>query len=156
MIRQNVSEFVKQADAAMEEAAEVVLQRARQHNTPIVVWRDGRVVELDPHSPEADAQVIRDHGEWLGLAMGEGGRHGAGMVDEYRAFVGPWGFALADITVPTHIYQGTADQLVAPGWAKELAAGITGAELTEYDGEGHMIALSHRADVVRGLLEPIA
>jgi len=54
MIRQNVSEFVKQADAAMEEAAEVVLQRARQHNTPIVVWRDGRVVELDPFSPEAN------------------------------------------------------------------------------------------------------
>ncbi len=54
MIRDNASEFVKQADAAMEEAAEVVLQRARQHNTPIVVWRDGKVVELDPFSPEFD------------------------------------------------------------------------------------------------------
>jgi hypothetical protein len=54
MIRDNKSEFVKQADAAMEEAAEVVLQRARQHNTPIVVWRDGKVVELDPFSEEFD------------------------------------------------------------------------------------------------------
>ena len=86
--------------------------------------------------------------------MGEGGRNGAGMVDEYRAFVGPWGFALNDIAVPTHIYQGTADQLVAPSWAKELAAGIAGAELTEYDSEGHMIALSHRAEVVRALVAP--
>ncbi len=84
--------------------------------------------------------------------MGEGGRNGAGMVDEYRAFVGPWGFSLGDITVPTHVYQGTADTLVPPAWAKELVAGIAGAELTEYDGEGHMIALSHRIDVVRALL----
>jgi hypothetical protein len=28
--------------------------RARQHNSPIVVWRDGKVVELDPFSPEFD------------------------------------------------------------------------------------------------------
>jgi pimeloyl-ACP methyl ester carboxylesterase len=104
------------------------------------------------HSPAADAAVIRDHGEWLGLAMGEGGRNGAGMVDEYRAFVGAWGFDLAEIQVPTHIYQGLADTLVPPPWAKELAAGIAGAELTEYDDEGHMIAVSHRADVVRALV----
>jgi len=106
------------------------------------------------HMPAADAAVVRDHGEWLGLAMGEGGRNGAGMVDEYRAFVGPWGFALSEIGVPTHIYQGLADTLVPAAWAKELAAGIAGAELTEYDGEGHMIAVSHRADIVRALVAP--
>ena len=54
MIRDNQSEFSKRTNAAMEEAAEVVLQRARQHNTPIVVWRDGKVVELDPFSEEFD------------------------------------------------------------------------------------------------------
>ncbi len=54
MIRDDTPEIVKQANAAMEEAAEVVLQRARRHNTPIVVWRDGKVVELDPFSPEFD------------------------------------------------------------------------------------------------------
>ena len=106
------------------------------------------------HMPAADAAVVRDHGEWLGVAMGEGGRDGAGMVDEYRAFVGAWGFDLADIDVPTHVYQGLADTLVPPAWAKELAAGITGAELTEYDGEGHMIALSHRAEIVQALVAP--
>ena len=58
MIRDNTSDFVKRADAAMEEAAEVVLQRARQHNTPIVVWRDGKVVELDPFSEEFDKPKI--------------------------------------------------------------------------------------------------
>jgi pimeloyl-ACP methyl ester carboxylesterase len=103
------------------------------------------------HSPAADAAVVDEHGEWLGAAMGEGGRNGAGMVDEYLAFVGPWGFELADIRVPTHVYQGTADTLVPPAWAKVLTDAITGAQLTEYDGEGHMIALSHRGEVVRDL-----
>jgi pimeloyl-ACP methyl ester carboxylesterase len=77
------------------------------------------------------------------------------MVDEYRAFVGAWGFALRDVAVPTHVYQGTADTLVPPAWAEMLAGGIAGAEVTRYEGEGHMIALSHRADVVRALLDPV-
>lgn len=54
MNRHQASNFIKLADSAMEEAADVVLQRARQHNTPIVVWRDGKVVELDPFSEEFD------------------------------------------------------------------------------------------------------
>jgi hypothetical protein len=54
IVRDDTPVIVKQADAAMEEAADVVLQRARQHNTPIVLWRDGKVVELDPFSPEFD------------------------------------------------------------------------------------------------------
>lgn len=54
MIRDDTPEIVKQANAAMKEAADVVLQRARRHKTPIVVWRDGKVVQLDPFSPEFD------------------------------------------------------------------------------------------------------
>lgn len=52
MTYDKASDFIKRADAAMEEAAEVVLQRARQYNTPIIVWRDGKVVKLDPFSDE--------------------------------------------------------------------------------------------------------
>jgi pimeloyl-ACP methyl ester carboxylesterase len=66
--------------------------------------------------------------------------------------VGAWGFELRDVAVPTHVYQGTADALVPTAWADVLAKGIAGAEITRYEGEGHMIALSHRADVVRALL----
>jgi pimeloyl-ACP methyl ester carboxylesterase len=104
------------------------------------------------HSPAADAEVIRSRGEWLGAAMGEGARVGAGMVDEYRAFVAPWGFGLDEIGVPTTIHQGTADTLVPPKWADELVAAIPGAELTTYDGEGHMIGVSRRVDITRALV----
>ena len=54
MIRDDTPEIVKQANAAMEQAGKDVLDRARRHNTPIVVWRNGKVVELDPFSEEFD------------------------------------------------------------------------------------------------------
>ncbi len=104
------------------------------------------------HSPASDAAVIEAHGEWLGVAMGEGARDGAGMVDEYRAFVGPWGFTLDEIAVPTRVHQGTADTLVPPKWADEIVAAIPGATLATYDGEGHMIGLSRRAQITTALI----
>lgn len=66
MIRDNTNEIVKQADAAMKEAAKAVVQRARQHGSPIVLWRDGKVVELDPFLPEFD-----DHQDDPPLAQDE-------------------------------------------------------------------------------------
>jgi hypothetical protein len=54
MIREENSELVRKARAATEESAADVLEIARRHNTPIIVWRNGRVVELDPNSQEFD------------------------------------------------------------------------------------------------------
>lgn len=54
MIRDNQSELSKQTNAAMRETRKVVIDRAREHNTPIVLWRDGKIVELDPFSAEFD------------------------------------------------------------------------------------------------------
>jgi hypothetical protein len=36
------------ADAAFRQAAEKVIQRAKEHGTPIIVWENGAVKELDP------------------------------------------------------------------------------------------------------------
>jgi pimeloyl-ACP methyl ester carboxylesterase len=104
----------------------------------------------------ADRALMTEHAEWLGRATGEGCRQPAGMVDEYRAFVGPWGFTLADVAVPVHVYQGSEDELVRPAWAERIADAIGGARATVFDDEGHMIALSRRAEVVRDLVAPSA
>ena len=47
--------------------------------------------------------------------------HGDGMVEEYRAWVRPWGFAPEDITGSVVIWQGGADELVPPAWGTQLA-----------------------------------
>jgi hypothetical protein len=54
MIRGNQSELSKRANAAMKETRKVVVERARKYNTPIVLWRNGKIVELDPFSSEFD------------------------------------------------------------------------------------------------------
>ena len=36
------------ADAAFEQAARKVIERARQTGTPVIVWENGAVKELDP------------------------------------------------------------------------------------------------------------
>lgn len=104
------------------------------------------------HSPASDAHVIDAHGEWLGVTMGEAARDSAGMVDEYRSFVAPWGVAPGEVSVPTLVHQGSGDTLVAPHWAELLATAIPGAELVTYDGEGHMIGISHRVEITRALV----
>jgi pimeloyl-ACP methyl ester carboxylesterase len=104
------------------------------------------------HSGVADARAIRARDDWLARAMAEALHDPRGMVDEYRAFVAPWGFRLEDIAVPVHVHQGTADDLVPPAWADAITRAIPRATLTSYEGEGHMIALSHSTDVVRALV----
>ena len=104
------------------------------------------------HSPPADASALRAAGDWFGRAVAEGTRNAAGVVDDYLAAVAPWGFAPGDVQAPTQVHQGTADPLVPPAWGPRLAAAIPGAQLVSHEGEGHMIALSHRADIVRDLV----
>jgi pimeloyl-ACP methyl ester carboxylesterase len=86
-------------------------------------------------------------------AMSEGLRSTAGVVDEYRAFSAPWGFRLEDVHVPVDVWQGTADDLVPPEWAGEIASRLPVGQLIRLDGEGHMIGITHRADVLRRLVE---
>ena len=77
---------------------------------------------------------------------------GAGMVEEYRAWVRPWGFALGEIPGDVVVWQGAADDLIPPAWGAQLAEGISGARLTAVEGAGHFVAYTHTAEVLADLL----
>lgn len=104
------------------------------------------------HAPPADAAALRAAGDWFGRTLAEGTRNAAGVVDDYLAAVAPWGFTAASVRAPTQVHQGSADDLVPATWGPQLAAEIPGADLVSHDGEGHMIALSHRTEIVRWLV----
>jgi pimeloyl-ACP methyl ester carboxylesterase len=76
----------------------------------------------------------------------------AGMVEEYLAWVRPWGFEPEAITRPVHIRQGDADSLVPPHWGQELARRIPGAEIDLLPGEGHFLGFRHQADILGDLV----
>ncbi len=58
---------------------------------------------------------------------------------------------LASVAVPTVVVHGTEDTLFDTAAARELTAGIPGAELRLIAGAGHALPLTHGAEVVRSV-----
>ncbi len=111
--------------------------------------RYGRLAakELGP----ADAAVLRREGYGAFAQMSaEALRRPDGVVEDYRAWMRPWGFAPEDLTVPVHVWTGTEDALVNREWPHALARRIPGAKLTMRSG-GHFVAHLHYPELFETL-----
>jgi pimeloyl-ACP methyl ester carboxylesterase len=99
--------------------------------------------ELGP----ADGAVLRDEGYELFARMTrEALRQPAGAVEEYRAWMRPWGFVPEELTVGVDVWAGTDDELVNESWSHRLAARIPNATLNIRDG-GHFMAHLHYREI---------
>jgi pimeloyl-ACP methyl ester carboxylesterase len=74
-----------------------------------------------------------------------------GLVDDLRVVLSDWGFEVAHIAVPTHVWQGDEDSLVPTPWAEEWTARISGARLHPIDGGGHFLVVAHAAEILATL-----
>lgn len=101
----------------------------------------------------ADNDVLRQNPAWFAQSVAEATENTAGMVDEYRAMVAPWGFRPEDVAAPVRVWQGTADTLVPPTWANTLAGRVPAADLVEVSDGGHFISVTHRRDILSWLVE---
>ncbi len=90
--------------------------------------------------PDVDRAVLTaEFGEDLAANFAEGFRTGVdGWVDDDLAFVAPWGFSLAEIAVPTFVWQGSEDLMVPFAHGQWLAAHIPGATPRLQQAEGHL------------------
>jgi pimeloyl-ACP methyl ester carboxylesterase len=77
----------------------------------------------------------------------------AGLVEEYRAWVRPWGFELADLGGRVSLWQGDQDTLVPPGWAERMARQLPRATLHRVPGAGHFLAYAHYPEILEDLAE---
>ncbi len=99
----------------------------------------------------ADAAVLRDEGfDTFAEMSREALRRPAGVVEEYRAWRRPWGFAPEDLAVEVDVWAGTDDQLVNGGWASQLADRIPCAQFRLRPG-GHFMAHLHYAEIFEAL-----
>jgi hypothetical protein len=58
MIKSNSpNSLIAKADMAFEAACRKVIDRARQSNTEIVIWRDGHVIKLTPKEATAELEA---------------------------------------------------------------------------------------------------
>jgi pimeloyl-ACP methyl ester carboxylesterase len=106
--------------------------------------------ELGP----ADGAVIRDEGfDAFARMSSEATRQLPGAVEEYRAWIRPWGFAPEDLEIPVDVWAGTQDQLVHRDWPQRLASRIPNATLNIRDG-GHFMAHRHYREIFEALRRP--
>jgi pimeloyl-ACP methyl ester carboxylesterase len=100
-------------------------------------------------APPVDrAALTGQRAETAAAAFRHAGRQGiVGWRDDDLMLVRPWGFSVADITVPVAVWQGTEDMMVPFAHAQWLIANIPGARAHLLEGEGH-ISLRARMPVI--------
>lgn len=76
----------------------------------------------------------------------------AGWRDDDLAFVADWGFDLAGITVPVHVWQGRQDRMVPFEHGQWLAARVPNAQAHLFATEGHLSIVSQLPQVLADLL----
>lgn len=96
--------------------------------------------------------VTGELAEQLPIAIAEGLTDPAGVVEDYRVMNTPWGFDPADITVPVHLWQGDADELVPPAWAQRLADVLPDATVTIVPGATHFLWYDHWDDIFAAVI----
>jgi pimeloyl-ACP methyl ester carboxylesterase len=90
--------------------------------------------------PDVDRAVLTgEFGEDTAAGFREALRTGIdGWLDDDLAFTKPWGFSLAEISVPTVIWQGSADLMVPFAHGQWLGSRVPAASVHLAEGEGHL------------------
>jgi len=113
------------------------------------------VGQLGDALPPVDQQVAT--GEWAdheAAGMRRALEHGFdGWIDDDLAFTKPWGFDVADIRVPVHIWQGELDRLVPWSHGQWLANHIPDSRFHLAAGQGHFsLGVGNRDQILDDLV----
>ena len=104
------------------------------------------------------AQVTGEFGANLAASFRSAFRHDAwGWYDDDLAFVGDWGFDVADIRVPVSVWQGREDLFVPITHGEWLAAHIPGARAHLRPEHGHLsLGIGAFGEILDDLVEAAA
>ena len=130
------------------DAARVKLEQQRQES--LVATADDVADGLKSLLTPTDAAVLTgEMAEYLAYSMREGLAPGIqGQWEDGCALLSPWGFELAQTSVPVLLLQGRQDKFVPLGHGQWLAARIPGVEARLLDNDGHLTLLEHRVEEV--------
>ena len=81
--------------------------------------------------------------------------HGSrGPADDFSIIARPWGFALADISVPTTVWHGLADTYVPPAMGAYVARMIPGAPYRTFPDSGHLLLMERIEEILDAAVSP--
>lgn len=137
---ENVEEFG--STLAGPSALLLLMDSAREQY--VSVTADQVAVSLGDLVDDVDrGSISGEFAEWMASIMREALREGFwGWFDEDLAFVKPWGFDLASLRVPVHIWQGRHDRMVPYAHGEWLAAHIPSACPHLSDSHGHLTLIA--------------
>ena len=145
MGEENVAEFT----AAMAGPEAITAWLEAEGSWAFTVTGSEIAESLGSLAPPVDrAALTGERAETMAAAFRHAGNQGiVGWRDDDLALVRPWGFSVADITVPVAVWQGTEDTMVPFAHAEWLVAHVPGARAHLVEGEGH-ISLRARMPVI--------
>jgi pimeloyl-ACP methyl ester carboxylesterase len=110
--------------------------------------------EWAPFLSAADAAVLTGElAEYTARTNQEALAPGSqGWWDDSYGLVRPWGFELADISVPVLLLHGRQDKFVPFAHGQWLASHIPGVEARLLEGDGHLTLQEHRISEVHSWL----
>jgi pimeloyl-ACP methyl ester carboxylesterase len=136
MGEENVEEF------GAAEAGETALRAYLDEQRDAMIEITGAQIsqEMATLLPPVDqAELSGGFGDFLALQFRQAVSVGVdGWLDDDLAFCRPWGFDLADVTVPTYLWQGSDDLMVPFAHGRWLAERIPGVTAHLEQGEGHL------------------
>jgi pimeloyl-ACP methyl ester carboxylesterase len=140
------------------------LTRLAQHHPHVAAETFRALGEMARHAPRAWAHAtmrgaVPDEKSTIeglptpGIAAAAAAalQGGEGMVEEYRAWARPWGFAVKDVVGTVDVWQGDRDELIPPAWGIELARQTPKGRLHAIEGGGHFIGYTHTAEILGSL-----
>jgi pimeloyl-ACP methyl ester carboxylesterase len=146
MGEENIAEF-----GLVMAGREYVEPSAERMAAEMAAARPDQIVESIATLVSAVDRVVLDGaiGEYWSECLQVAFREGtAGWVDDDFAFLRPFGFELAEISVRTLIVHGVQDRFVPVDHGRWLAGAIAGAEAWIDDREGHLTLIANRVPAV--------
>lgn len=103
-------------------------------------------------TPVDVATLDGDFAAYLSQSFQRAGAQGVvGVRDDGLAAVSPWGFDIADITLPVSIWQGRQDAMVPYAHGAWLAEHVPGAQGHLFEDEGHLSLVMRMEEILADL-----
>lgn len=107
--------------------------------------------ERELSEPDRVAMAGQDR-RWMTELFIESLRQGPhGVMLDYRLWAEPWGIDWSAVTVPVHLFQGDADQIVPMHQAEDMAGRLPNAHLHRMPGVGHVSIQEHAGQLLETL-----
>jgi len=103
-----------------------------------------QAIVTEPEFRAMMADDLRSNSSTMALAAAQ----------DFVLFASHWGFAMEEIRVPVHFFQGSEDRNVPAQHAELMAGMVPGAELHRYPGEGHFLVVPRLQEIMETTFGP--